>query len=149
MYDNGKGVDYKNGGGVVQTCCRTGGCQSSVQSRSHNLRACCRKGHAKAQFNLGLMYPKEKAFHRTIRQRRSGTDVLPNRGMPMLSSIWVPCTSTEKAFHRTIRRRSSGSSAQSNLGAMSYSIMSMPICGSTLPHHLNEGASESRTVLEN
>jgi len=51
------------------------------------LRLAAEQGIVEAQYNLGLMYQDGEVFHRTIRLRRSGSDLLLNEDTILVTSV--------------------------------------------------------------
>jgi len=83
------GLMYANGNGVSQ--------DDKTAVKWWTLSA--EEGFANARNNLGNMYEKGRGVP------QDGTDLLPNRGMPLLRPVWVLCTKKDEVYHRTIRLR--------------------------------------------
>ena len=84
------GVMYENGLGVPQ--------DDKTALKWFTLSAKGKNEYAQSEVNR-----LQKKIAKTIRLLLSGSDLLRNRDMPVLSTIWVGCTTKEKVLLRTIR----------------------------------------------
>ena len=111
---------YGNGNGVPQ----------DYKTAVKWYRLAAEQGLAMSQANLGVMYNKGQSVPQDYKTAVKWYKLAAEqRGMPLPSPIWVLCMKTEKVFYR---------------------IMSMPICGTILPHHLGTRMrSQTETSLRN
>ena len=78
------GVDFQKGMDAAQ--------RGDFAAALKEWKPLAEQGDAHTQYNLGVMYQEGRGSPRTTRLPSSGTPVLPNKELPMPSSIWVLCT---------------------------------------------------------
>jgi hypothetical protein len=91
----------------------------------HLCRPFAEQGNPLAQHKMGWMYGNGNGVPQDYKTAVKWYKLAAEqRGMPLPSPIWVLCMKTEKVFYR---------------------IMSMPICGTILPHHLGNIGTHPKT----